>query len=217
MSTLTRVVIGASTLGGVAGGGYLLHRQLSTDNIEKKLTTNKYQILEDSSKEWESILTSYQAIVSEDSNKHLKFNDFNGGSGQSDTLKEKCKETLKKPSSSKEDYERAKHWCTSPRTLDSALKEQGFKTLSTDTENDEMDKTEWDKKLDEHIKDTQDIQNKKFSVPEIPVKAPSKKDKDTRAAIKKQCASLFAKKHYEKGFESNLEKAKLWCAIKEKE
>ncbi|OAL10453.1 hypothetical protein A6V39_00115 [Candidatus Mycoplasma haematobovis] len=210
MSALTRVAIGVGAIGGTAGGGYLLHRQLSTDNIEKKLTTNKYQILGDSDKEWTNILISYRATVV--SNKDLQFDDFTGTENSENTLKEKCKDILQKSANIEKDYKKAAQWCVIPKTLPELLIQDKYEKLDTNEGDDLVNQKEWNDKITEHNKKDKN-QTKRFTDLEGVTGDTMQQNEAGRKAIKKKCKELESKKHYEQDFSANLEKAKLWCAI----
>ncbi|OAL10451.1 hypothetical protein A6V39_00105 [Candidatus Mycoplasma haematobovis] len=215
MNSFGRLAIGLGTIGSAVGGGYALHRQLSTESVSKKLLANGYELLDKDSQEWTTILTNYKTTVS--TNQDLKFGEFIGEPSKESTLKEECKKALETSSSDTSNYKKAEHWCTKPRSLEDVLKKQNFRLLIIKDNDDTEDQNEWNKKLDSHHQATGENQNKKFSDLNIASGGALKKDKGERDEIKKKCKELRVKKHYEHDFDSNLEKAKLWCAIENKQ
>lgn len=213
-TTLIRAGVGLGTVGGVVGGGYFLNQQLSTETIEKKLIANKYELLGNESEEWTKVLENYKTTVG--TKKDLQFGDFTGEPKEETKLKEECKKAIEKLSSDKDSYKKAEHWCTKPRTLTDVLQKEGLRLLITEENQDSKDQDEWNKKLDAYVKET--TESKKFNGIQIPKAGTDlKKDKKERDEIKKKCKELDSKKHYESDFDSNLEKAKLWCAIENKD
>ncbi|OAL10455.1 hypothetical protein A6V39_00125 [Candidatus Mycoplasma haematobovis] len=217
MSATIRGLVGLGALGGVAGGGYLLHRQLSADNIGKKLEANGYKLLSETEDSvWTKILEHYKGRI-EAGKKDLQFDDFDGKtppSNTTDVLKSKCKKVLAEVTGNEENYKKAERWCTLPKPLTEILEKKGYRILKSDAAKDD-DPSEWDKKLEAY--DKSDETSKKFS--DLDLKAPSKnleKDAKTRNKLKEKCKALKDKKHYEKDFETELDKSILWCAIQVK-
>lgn len=216
VSTPVRLLIGFGAIGGAVGTGYAINQKLSTEDIRKKLIVNGYEILGDFPETWKSILTSYSSTVAEEKNKDLKFGDFDGKEPNNDVakLKEKCAETLKLLSASNDaDYKKAEKWCTVPKSFKSILEKQGYTVLDVDEKDDSKNQKEWNAKIEDHKRE--ENKTKRFDGLVSEGDKAIKNDEESRKLIKAKCKDVLEKFHYEKDYDTILEKSTLWCAIKE--
>ncbi|OAL09957.1 hypothetical protein A6V39_03530 [Candidatus Mycoplasma haematobovis] len=210
MNIPAKVGISLGALSGVGGLGYIVQQQLTTSDISSKLIKEDYELLEDNAIEWAEILVSYKATVG--TNTKLKFEGFESTTSTNE-LPRLCKEATKVDLAKDTDgaiYERAKKWCTKPRTLENLLDAQGKRFLDTDSKTDN-EQEKWNEKLDAHNSAGTSNTNK-FSQLDLLTSGSLQKNPETRNKLKEKCASLKNKKHHEKDFEKELRQAELWCS-----
>lgn len=222
MNPIARALIGFGTVGGAIGGGFVLNNYLSSENIKSKLEASGFELLgqeASNSATWNEILENYKIVVAKGDT--YKFDDFlgtnpaNDGTPKAvDVLKKKCEETLaKKLNEDKENqlYEKAKKWCTKPRTISESLGE-GFTSLKTNVDDANEEKEAWTKKVNDHKasqKDDERIAELDLST----TKDNSQIDADIKK-IKEKCKTISGIKNHADGFEDSLKKFETWCAIK---
>lgn len=219
MNPYIRLAIGVGAVGGAAGGAVFLNK-LSSETIEKKLLANNYEILKDeNSEEWEKILKSYTETVTE--NASFKFDDFAGtktpppkpkNTEDIKILQEKCKEALNLLSTSNDSYKKAEKWCTVPQKLTKVLENKGYAVLETKDEG-KTNENEWNEKIKAY-NEAKAKEGDKFKAIITENEGKFKEGSEGRKAITTACKKVLDSFHYDKNYETNLEKSEKWCANK---
>ncbi|OAL09972.1 hypothetical protein A6V39_03605 [Candidatus Mycoplasma haematobovis] len=223
MNPVARILIGGSAISGIVGGSMFLNKYLSNEDIESKLKANKYELLgqeEANNSVWEGILASYKIVATK--NSKYKFDDFLGTETDASnppkalsTLKQKCKEVLKKKLSEDEDsesYEKAKRWCTTPISISKLSEKEGYVALKDDVLDTKTDKDAWIQK----IKDHKDPKNKDTIISDLVLSTEkdSSKIEENIKLIKNKCKTIGESKNHSDDWEGSLKKFKIWCSNK---
>ncbi|OAL10520.1 hypothetical protein A6V39_00450 [Candidatus Mycoplasma haematobovis] len=216
MSNVVRVAVGLGAISGVAGGGLLLNKFLSTEDIQSKLKANSLEILDSNNNDdiWKKILASYKEV----SAKEPKFK-FSGEEVSDETkLKKQCEDTLKKKAGEDNEsnnyYDKAKRWCTVPTSVEKVLGKERI-ILSTDTTptKDKENQAEWDEKIKKY---TDQTNKDKIDNLDLGSKAITDVKPENRTRIREACKKLNEKHSFEEGYEEAIKKSQTWCSIEKK-
>ncbi|AEG72641.1 hypothetical protein MHF_0362 [Mycoplasma haemofelis Ohio2] len=136
-------LLGLMAAGAIGGGVYFAYPSSSDPKpiatIRGKLTKEKYVILQEGdSQHWQAVLDKYNSAEY----KGKRFTTKEGTTSLED-LKKDCSTTLSKEEGDSS-YEKAKLWCTVPRTVQERLKDLGIEVLKTEGDDENTgDKSKW--------------------------------------------------------------------------
>ncbi|AEG73212.1 hypothetical protein MHF_0955 [Mycoplasma haemofelis Ohio2] len=193
-------------LGGIGGGlgAYKLYsssgveKSISSGTIEDRLKAEEFSILGTEPSDeanWTKIKEAYEKV---------KTDPTKAFSEKSGDLKDLCKAALSKQETDS-DYPKAKRWCVVPISLSSHLNKLGFKSLSSQDDASNPDKTKWENMVTEHKKD----ENKSKRISDL-----GSLDNEGWKVIMKKCKEIGDKQNYDDEFTSKFENYKDWCSEK---
>ncbi|AEW45574.1 hypothetical protein MHC_03570 [Mycoplasma haemocanis str. Illinois] len=191
-------------IGGIGGGlgAYKLYssskeKTISTSTIADRLRAEKFSPLGTNSTDeanWTKIKEAYEKVKSDQTKVF----------SESGELKDLCRTALAKLETDS-DYLKAKKWCVVPISLSSHLDKLGFKSLSSQDNDQNPDKTKWENIVTEHKKS--ENQDKRISdLGDL--------NTDGWKTIMKKCKEIGEKQNYDDEFTNNFEKYKKWCSEK---
>ncbi|CBY92522.1 hypothetical protein HF1_05140 [Mycoplasma haemofelis str. Langford 1] len=197
---------GLGVLGAASGGAYLIHNSISKPaplSLKSKLENEKYSFMGDDDGNWDTVLSKYnESSISVD----RKFADLTG-TVTKDSLKKKCDGVLSSGDGSL--YEKAKLWCTTPRSIQQRLEDLKIGILKMDGEDDNGDKDTWVKLKDKY----------KGASPEQKIRGfelTSPDEADSWKKIRTACSGHMSKSRWDADYDYYLEKAMVWCSSSSK-
>ncbi|CBY93018.1 hypothetical protein HF1_10100 [Mycoplasma haemofelis str. Langford 1] len=195
---------GAGALGAASGGAYLIHNSISKTSeptLRSRLEKEHYSVMDPSDGNWTTVLSKYkEAGVLADK----KFSDLSG-EVTDQSLKQKCNSVLSSGDSSL--YEKAKLWCTVPRTIQQRLEDLKITLLKTTGDDENGDKTNWNKLKDKYQKATSDQKIKDFTIA-----TPSADN--AWQSLRTECAKHLSKDRWDAEYDYFLDKVTTWCSSK---
>ncbi|AEW45688.1 hypothetical protein MHC_04160 [Mycoplasma haemocanis str. Illinois] len=199
-------IVGVGALGVAFGGGaYLVHSsttKTSESTLRDRLKKDHYLVMDPHDGNWTTVLLKYKdtGILA-----NKKFSDLTGEITDQ-ALKKKCNRVLSSNDSSL--YEKAKIWCTVPRTIQQRLEDLKTKLLKTVGDDESGDKASWNKLKDKYHQATVDQKIKGFTI-----NNPS--EDNAWQSLRTECAKHLNKERWDDEYEYYLDKVSDWCSNKE--
>ncbi|CBY92980.1 hypothetical protein HF1_09720 [Mycoplasma haemofelis str. Langford 1] len=193
---------GAGAVGAAGGGAYLIHNSISktpTPTLESKLSGEKYLIMDSSDGNWATVVEKYNHT---NTAANKKFSDLIG-TATDQSLKQKCKSAL----ASGDDalYEKAKLWCTVPRTVQQRLEDLGIRTLKMEGQDD---KDTWNTLKGKYKDATEQQKIKELTISTL-------EGENAWQQLQTACKGYAAKDKWDADYDYFLEKVKVWCSSHE--
>ncbi|AEG72780.1 hypothetical protein MHF_0508 [Mycoplasma haemofelis Ohio2] len=204
MSIIPKIAMGTLGLGGVAGGGILLARNLGNKNtLASKLESEGFTLMGEGHDQWSKTLAEYNKVkgTAEEAFKIASID------LTVDQLKEQCLSILKSESYSETDKNKASRWCTIPITIQSRIEKQGRRVLN-DVDDNQDDKDTWVSLVRKHLTSPE---SSRMSVSITDLQNDTVDDERIKA-MKGGCRSLKSKTSLEKTYLNDYSKFQDWCS-----